>query len=99
MNIEFSLGIPTSGTTLSTSFTTSATLTPVVTTQPGITQAVIYSTAECWVRRGPNPTVATDGTDIRIPPGVLFRTSVSAGDRFSVAGVSSSGVFCVTSGV
>ena len=101
MFVELSIAIPNANTTLAFAVGAASAQSPVVfpATENGPGQCVIYSTVECWVRRGVNPTVLLDGTDMRIPAGVLLRTTLSPGERIAAAAVTGTGVFTITPSV
>ena len=99
MNIELSFAIPTSNNStqvaLGASNTQSGVIFPTATFN-GPNQCLLLGTVDFWVVRGTNPIALADGTSMRVPGGMLFRTSMSPGERLGVIAVSGTGTLHIT---
>lgn len=61
--------------------------------------AVVYSTVDCFIRRGSNPTATNDGTDLFVPANTLLRIEgYAVGEKLAVKNATASGTFYITEG-
>lgn len=100
-NVEHSFMIPDAATSASFSISGTSAQSPVIVPadsgRVGV-PCVIQTTADCFVRRGINPVALADGTDLAIPAGTMFRTTLAAGERVAVITSGAAGTFRITPG-
>jgi hypothetical protein len=57
---------------------------------------VLYSSAECFVRQGSNPTAVSNGTDLHIPANTLIRLSIIPGNKLAFITATGTGTVYLT---
>jgi hypothetical protein len=60
--------------------------------------ALIYSTVDCFTRADANPTALSNGTDLFIPAGVVFRADFAPGSKLAFITASGTGTVYITPG-
>jgi hypothetical protein len=55
--------------------------------------ATVYSTVDCFVRAGANPTALANGTDQFIPGGSLFRIRFASGQKLAFIAAEAGNVY------
>lgn len=92
--IELSTVVGTGGTSQAVSISgTSAQSTAI----PG-NMALVYSTADCFMRCGSNPTALSDGTDQFVPASTLLRVQLQGGGKLAFKTTGATGTVYITPG-
>jgi hypothetical protein len=64
----------------------------------GPQNVVLYSTTDCFIRKGANPTALSNGTDMIVPAQTLLRTQVMPGERIAAITASATGTLYIMPG-
>lgn len=91
---EVSLLIGEGGTSQPVSISTTSAQSTVITGD----NAVIYSSVECFIRSGSNPTALSDGTDQFIPASMFLRVRFAAGSKLAFKTATGTGTVYITPG-
>ena len=95
MDREISLIIDTGGRSSAISIST----TSAQSAASEIGEAIFYSTVDCFVRSGANPTALSDGTDMFVVAGNQYRVKLSPGHKLAFKTASGTGTVYFTPGV
>jgi hypothetical protein len=91
---EHSLTIDAGGTSQAVSISTTSAQSAAI---PG-GSAVIYSTVDCFVRSGANPTALSNGTDRFIPAGIYLRVGFASGEKLAFITAAGTGTVYIAPG-
>jgi hypothetical protein len=91
---EQSIEANTGGTSQVVSISTTSAQSTAITTNT----ALVYSTVDCFMRQGANPTALSNGTDQIIPATTLLRVSLTEGNKLAFITASGSGTVYITPG-
>lgn len=64
----------------------------------GVTIVRLFSTVDCFVKFGANPTATTDGSSMILPAGIVEYFEIRPDEKFAVIALSTSGTLYVTEG-